>query len=625
MSKQHPKSKEHPLTKTILLGRLFFRWVTECVTISKTTPWTQQMHYDLPDEANVNTHKQKFSNSVNRTKDIAKTIRTLFRGQLIEFVVSAILLAAYFFSGTLISEQLISEMGKNPDIHQAQELRWLIGMFALMAFINSSSLIVRRFYLYKAQKLSLLIRACVLAVVQEKTMRFSALNSDYFSEGNITNLLQVDVKRMAELIAQLFVVIQSASIIIMGVAFQVYLSGVVITVYIMGTYALIYSIYLFCYYYRSKFAKQLMIYKDKRMSFFRNVLNNVEYIKIRAMENFFCVKMFQYREEEITQLRKTVLVMSWESMLDWTASNLTTFVILAYFTYLDPGENMTSGTFFAFYQIFNSLKEPIYEFINNINFLIEIRVSIKRFNEFFEAEEVGPERLIEIPNKTDVAIRITNGDFEWKTDETALFMKLNIEKAQKERKRLKTQYQRDRKLSRYEKKRLTMLDEKLMNKVAEEEGMLESADMLSADLKSLTTGAGDDDMDDFELRDVNLEIKKGEKVIVFGESSQGKSSLLYCMLGEMISKHSRAKVEKSGKIGFMAQARWLIGDSIRENITLGKEFDEEWMEESLRASCLVQDLTTLNNGMDTMLGDTSDTVSGGQRARIALARCFYQK
>jgi ABC-type multidrug transport system fused ATPase/permease subunit len=611
-----PKSKIHPITKAMLFGRIFFRWVKEVVQVSAKNPWEQDMHYDMPEKDSVDTYKHKFASSIEKTGDIWATVRDLFKWQLREFYIGALILSAYFFSGTLISEQIVSEMATNPDLHELKELHWFIYMFLGMAFINSSSLIMRRFYLFKAQRLSLVIRACVLWVVQSKTMRFSALNSEYFSEGNITNLLQVDVKRMAEFIAQLFIVIQAGSLVLMGIVFQVYLAGWRLTVVIMGTYVGIYMIYLFLYYFRSKYAKELMYFKDKRMSFFRNVLNNVEYIKIRAMENFFCVKMFEYREEEIAQLRKSVYVMSWESLLEWTAKTMSTFVLLVFFRFLRPEEEITTGTYFAFYQIFNSMKEPIYYFTNNINFLVEINVSIKRFNEFLTATEVGKDRFKDLGHNSDVAIRVTHGDFVWKIDETELFQKRN-----KREEKLK---KRNEKKQKKDSENLKKLEEKLVPQEGYDE-LFAKDDFLSAQVDS-TSGAGQEqDLDEFELRNVNLEIKKGEKIIVFGESSQGKSSLLYCMLGEMIAKHQNATVQRSGKVAFLAQARWLIGDSIRENITLGKEFDAEWMDECLKASCLVQDLSSLNNGMDTMLGDTSDTVSGGQRARIALARCFYHK
>ena len=112
--------------------------------------------------------------------------------------------------------------------------------------------------------------------------------------------------------------------------------------------------------------------------------------------------------------------------------------------------------------------------------------------------------------------------------------------------------------------------------------------------------------------------------MIIGKSSSGRSSIVYSMLGEMIPLDG-ASVLRNGTVAFLDQARWMLGDSIKENITLGRPFDQEMMDRSLEASQLVQDMDSLQDGIDTMMGDNGDTVSGGQRARIALARCFYQK
>ena len=122
---------------------------------------------------------------------------------------------------------------------------------------------------------------------------------------------------------------------------------------------------------------------------------------------------------------------------------------------------------------------------------------------------------------------------------------------------------------------------------------------------------------------------RGEKVMVFGDSSSGKSSLLYAILGEMNevfphSNHSSVKT-KRGSFGLLTQQRWILGDTVKNNILLALEYDEEKMKRCLEASQLVDDLPNLSDGLETVLGDTSDNVSGGQKARIALARCFYQK
>ena len=85
------------------------------------------------------------------------------------------------------------------------------------------------------------------------------------------------------------------------------------------------------------------------------------------------------------------------------------------------------------------------------------------------------------------------------------------------------------------------------------------------------------------------------------------------------------KIRRSGTLSFLSSNRWLIGDTIRNNITLGEPYEEKRMVEALTASQLVHDLSYLNKGLETVMSDKGDTVSGGQKARIALARCFYHR
>ena len=127
----------------------------------------------------------------------------------------------------------------------------------------------------------------------------------------------------------------------------------------------------------------------------------------------------------------------------------------------------------------------------------------------------------------------------------------------------------------------------------------------------------------FKLSHINLEIKKGEKVAVIGGSSSGMSSLLYALIGEMIPMND-SKVYKSGSFSYLPQSRWLMACSVKENITMGKPFDEELMRISLEGADLVRDIDQLEDGIETIISDDGDNLSGGQKARIALARCFYQ-
>ena len=155
----------------------------------------------------------------------------------------------------------------------------------------------------------------------------------------------------------------------------------------------------------------------------------------------------------------------------------------------------------------------------------------------------------------------------------------------------------------------------------------EPANSLLSDGMASVTATDEEGTDDFFVRGVNLEIKKGERVAVIGRSSSGKSSLLYSVMGEMIPMNinGQTKIVRNGSISFLAQQRWVIGTSIKENICLGKPYNEELMERALMTSKLAFDMKNLSHGIDTVLSDSGDTVSGGQKARIGLARCFYQE
>lgn len=76
---------------------------------------------------------------------------------------------------------------------------------------------------------------------------------------------------------------------------------------------------------------------------------------------------------------------------------------------------------------------------------------------------------------------------------------------------------------------------------------------------------------------------------------------------------------------FLAQDPWTFAETVKENITFGKTFDEKKLNQCLKMAQMSEDIKTMNQGLDTHLGDTGHTVSGGQRARVGLARCFYQE
>lgn len=133
-----------------------------------------------------------------------------------------------------------------------------------------------------------------------------------------------------------------------------------------------------------------------------------------------------------------------------------------------------------------------------------------------------------------------------------------------------------------------------------------------------------DGIQDFRLIGVNLEIRKGELICVEGPVGGGKSSLLAAILGDLICKRGQIYVQDLGNgFGFVAQFAWLQRGTIRDNILWGVPYDEARYKAVVFACALHDDFAELG-GDHVGVGESGRTLSGGQRARIALARGVYQ-
>ncbi|XP_061290379.1 ATP-binding cassette sub-family C member 4-like [Bos javanicus] len=124
------------------------------------------------------------------------------------------------------------------------------------------------------------------------------------------------------------------------------------------------------------------------------------------------------------------------------------------------------------------------------------------------------------------------------------------------------------------------------------------------------------------LQGLSFTVRPGQLLAVIGHVGAGKSSLLGAVLGEL--PPSQGKVSVHGRIAYVSQQPWVFSGTVRSNILFGKKYEEERYIKVIKACALEKDLQFLENGDLTVIGDRGTTLSGGQKARVNLARAVYQ-
>ncbi|TRM65976.1 hypothetical protein BD626DRAFT_427540 [Schizophyllum amplum] len=124
-----------------------------------------------------------------------------------------------------------------------------------------------------------------------------------------------------------------------------------------------------------------------------------------------------------------------------------------------------------------------------------------------------------------------------------------------------------------------------------------------------------------------LFFRRGRVNLIIGPTGSGKTSLLMALLGEMhfapSAPDSWFHLPRSGGVAYAAQESWVQNETIRDNITFGSPFDEERYKKVLHQCGLERDLTLFDAGDQTEVGEKGLTLSGGQKARVTLARAVY--
>ncbi|GAA5837596.1 hypothetical protein JCM11251_002021 [Rhodosporidiobolus azoricus] len=436
--------------------------------------------------------------------------------------------------------------------------------------------------------------------------------AEFKSKSSITNLFSIDADRVADFAVWSFSVYDAPCELLIGTAFLYSLIGYSA---LIGISVAIFFLPLNNYTSKSFAVTQdkLMSTRDRRVTLMNEVLGSIRMIKFYAFEGAFEQRILKAREDELAQLR-------WNFWLEIFFQGIYSVspilcILVSFWAYTSPllmNRELTPSVAFASLAIFNELKFSINVIPDVLQSALQCLVSLRRIEAYLRLPEI--EHLASLPPSSNP------------TDPT---QPANL-----------------------------LVDAPL-------------ADMPPVKLEGATVtwprateigggkgegngeaggeGAEEEQAKSFELQDIQVEFPRGELSLVAGRLGSGKTLLLLALLGEVDLLSGSISCPRSSpsalslpsldwdsyltddnwlaadQTAFVPQQAWLQNATVRDNITFGLPFREERYKAVVEACSLEGDLKLLEDGDQTEIGEKGINLSGGQKARVSLARAVYSR
>ncbi|GMH99837.1 hypothetical protein TrLO_g747 [Triparma laevis f. longispina] len=471
-----------------------------------------------------------------------------------------------------------------------------IGLTLLVTLSQLTMSLCLRQYFYICYQTGLRLRSSVILSVYNKSLKLSTSERAERSTGEITNLMSVDAQRLQDLTPYLHAVWYSFLQIFLALFFLYRelgascFAGVAIIVVMMPVTKKVGKVL-------GGMSKRLMKVKDERLKMNNEVLSGVKVIKQMAWEKSFENKILELRNSEINQLKKYVIFQSLSGTL-WSTVPL--LVAVSTFTaYVASGKTLDVATALTSLALFEILRFPLFMLPNVINNLVEAKVSVDRIRVFLEGRERGGGG----GGEEGEGVKVEGATFVW------------------DGKRVDPTEGGESSSNGDEEKK----EEKVLSE-EEWENLLLKSQLSDAEHQIQTLKGNPSNPDPklsslLSLRRIHLHAPPGSLIAVVGPVGSGKSTLLNGILGECRSL--TGSVSLPSHVSYVSQKSFIMNDTLRNNITFSKPYDPERYQDAIYKCALTHDLTVLPSGDQTEIGEKGINLSGGQKARVALARAVY--
>ncbi|RKO90517.1 P-loop containing nucleoside triphosphate hydrolase protein, partial [Blyttiomyces helicus] len=565
-------------TGASIMSQICFNWVNQIITLGAQRPLEAS---DLLDLAEPDTAAQIVARHYERKSRAPKAsfLWNLLKGCW--FYIS--LQMGYCIVNTLLAMSspyflnALTKWVETPDRDMSAGWTLLVALFAALTL---RAIIAGQLY-FAGRRASLAVRAISVDEVYQKTLRRCAgikkndngspSENDDASLGKIVTLMSTDVERLREYVAYSHRVVLETPlsvILSLGGLFAIVgwaaFAGLAIIILCIPAGAFIGK-------FMGSLQEALMATTDKRVNAVNEMLQGIRIIKYFAWEPQFVKRIDTARSAEIANWYRLSKCYIYYNFLTSGSSLIVAFVTFAAYTII-LGHPLDSSTAFTAISLLALLNQSVSMLPWAIGQFFQTKVSLDRISRFLAEPEL---EIFDETTTTDDQTLVGAPTVGFRAGSFKYY----------------------------------------------------STDAASADPKPDAPATGEDSEDstvpDFHLLDVNVDFPIGGLSLVAGATGSGKSSLILALLGEMKRVNGHQYLPTSHTTAYVAQTAWLINATIRDNILFGNPYDAKRYQETIEACALIRDLETLEGGDLTEIGEKGVNLSGGQKARISLARAAY--
>ncbi|ODV74894.1 ATP-binding cassette transporter YOR1 [Cyberlindnera jadinii NRRL Y-1542] len=489
----------------------------------------------------------------------------------------------------LLSKALINfvdEKMYNPDMSVGRGVGYAIGV----TFMLGTSGILINHFLYLSLTVGAHCKAVLTTAIMNKSFRASAKSKHEYPSGRVTSLMSTDLARIDLAIGfQPFAITVPVPI---GVAIALLIVNIGVSA-LAGI-----AVFLVCIVVISASSKSLLKmrkganqYTDARISYMREILQNMRIIKFYSWEDAYEKSVVTERNSEMSIILKMQSIRNFLLALSLSLPAIISMV--AFLVLYGVSNDKNPGNIFSSISLFSVLAQQTMMLPMALATGADAKIGLERLRQYLQSGDIEKEyedhekpgdRDVVLPD--NVAVELNNASFIWEKFDDADDNDGNSEKT----------------------KEVVVTSKSSLTDSSHIDKSTDSAD--GEYIKSVFEG----------FSDINLTIKKGEFVIITGPIGSGKSSLLVALAGFM--KKTTGTLGVNGTMLLCGQP-WVQNCTVRDNILFGLEYDKDRYDRVVEVCALGDDLKMFTAGDQTEIGERGITLSGGQKARINLARAVY--